>query len=107
MLVLGIAYKKNVDDMRESPSVELMELLQDKGAEVDYSDPFFPSFPPMRKHKFTLQSVALSHQSLRLFDVTILATDHDFFDYKLIKSHSKLLIDTRGKFAPSRNIIRA
>ena len=64
VLVLGIAYKKNVDDMRESPSVQLMELLQDKGAEVSYSDPFFPIFPPMRRHKFSLQSVELSARNL-------------------------------------------
>ena len=60
VLVLGIAYKKNVDDMRESPSVQLMELLRAKGANVSYSDPFFPIFPPMRKHQFKLESVPLS-----------------------------------------------
>ena len=107
VLVLGIAYKKNVDDMRESPSVELMELLRKKGSDVAYSDPFFPSFPQMRKHKFILHSISLSAEMLGCYDMVILATDHDSFDYELIKTHSKLLIDTRGRFAPSQNIIRA
>ena len=107
VLVLGIAYKKNVDDMRESPSVEVMELLKAKGADVAYSDPFFPIFPAMRKHYFALQSVELSTESLALFDVVVLATDHDSFDYELIESHSQLVIDTRGRFTPSTQIVRA
>ena len=60
VLVLGIAYKKNVDDMRESPSVELMELLREKGADVQYSDPFFSAFPRMRRHAFELNNTVLS-----------------------------------------------
>ena len=107
MMVLGIAYKKNVDDMRESPSVELMELLQAKGADVAYSDPFFSSFPAMRKHKFDLQSIELTAESISEFDAVILATDHDSFNYELISSHSQLLIDTRGRFAPGQHIVRA
>ena len=107
VLVLGIAYKKNVDDMRESPSVELMKLLQAKGANVAYSDPFFPSFPVMRKHNFDLQSVQLTAEMIASFDVVLLATDHDAFDYDLIQSKSSLVIDTRGKFLPSSGIIRA
>ena len=107
VLVLGIAYKKNVDDMRESPSVELMELLKAKGAELAYSDPFFPSFPKMRKHQFELQSVSLSADVVALYDVVLLATDHDAFDYELIQSSSQLVIDTRGKFVPNSRIIRA
>ena len=107
ILVLGITYKKNVDDMRESPSVELMELLRDKGADVSYSDPFFPSFPVMRKHTFQLNSVDLSPENISSFDVLILATDHDCFDYKKIEAHSKLIIDTRGKYSRASNIIRA
>ena len=107
VLVLGIAYKKNVDDMRESPSVELMELLREKGAVLSYSDPFFPCFPAMRKYRFDLSSTELSADSLSLFDVVILATDHDAFDYELIQAHSQLIIDTRGKFVPDSRIIRA
>jgi UDP-N-acetyl-D-glucosamine dehydrogenase len=106
-LVLGIAYKKNVDDMRESPSVELMELFQVRGAEVSYSDPFFPSFPQMRKHRFELQNVDLTAKTLASFDVVVLATDHDVFDYELISTNSQLLIDSRGRFEPSVRIVRA
>ncbi len=105
-LVLGIAYKKNVDDMRESPSVELIALLKRKGALVQYSDPFFHEFPKIRKYKFELKNTKLTAQSIKEFDVVILATDHDAFDYALIKSYSQLLIDTRGRYAPSSNIVR-
>lgn len=107
VLVLGIGYKKNVDDMRESPSVEVMALLQAKGAEVHYSDPFFPSFPSMRKHTFELCSVDLAPNVISSFDAVVLATDHDAFDYDLISSHSQLLIDTRGRFTPGSRIVRA
>ncbi len=107
VLVLGIAYKKNVDDMRESPSVELMEILKAKGAELAYSDPFFPSFPKMRKHQFDLQSVDISADAVASFDVVLLATDHDAFDYELIASNSQLLIDSRGRFSPGEHIVRA
>ena len=107
VLVLGIAYKKNVDDMRESPSVDLMELLKAKGADIAYSDPFFQSFPRMRKHRFELQSVELTAETVASFDVVLLATDHDAFDYELISSYSQLLIDSRGRFTPGSHIVRA
>ena len=107
LLLLGIAYKKNVDDMRESPSVELMELFQAKGAEVRYSDPFFPEFPRMRKHAFELKSLDITMDTLSMFDVVVLATDHDCFDYPLIEAYSSLIIDTRGRFAPCNHIVRA
>lgn len=98
VLVLGIAYKKNVDDMRESPSVFLMEKLRDLGAELAYSDPHIPVFPKMRQHSFALSSVALSEKSLKGFDCVLLATDHDKFDYDLIREHASLLVDCRGRF---------
>ena len=107
VLILGLAYKKNIDDMRESPSVEIMELMKDKGAVVAYSDPFFPRFPKMRKHLFELESVDLSAGKLAPFDAVILATDHDEFDYDLIEASSGLIIDTRGKFQPNSRVIRA
>ncbi|MFV3404964.1 UDP-N-acetyl-D-glucosamine 6-dehydrogenase [Pseudomonas sp. NY15463] len=108
VLVLGIAYKKNVDDMRESPSVEIMELLEAKGCVVAYSDPHVPVFPKMREHHFDLSSVALNAQSLAAFDAVILATDHDKFDYELIKQHAQLIVDSRGKYrAPADHIIKA
>jgi UDP-N-acetyl-D-glucosamine dehydrogenase len=108
ILVLGIAYKKNVDDMRESPSVFLMEKLRDLGAEVAYSDPHIPVFPKMRQHSFALSSVALSEKSLKGFDCVLLATDHDKFDYDLIREHASLLVDCRGKFCDgASHIVKA
>jgi UDP-N-acetyl-D-glucosamine dehydrogenase len=108
VLVLGIAYKKNVDDMRESPSVEVMELLAEKGAVLSYSDPHVPSFPRMRKHFFEMKSIPLTAETLGGFDCVVLATDHDQFDYRLIKSSSKLIVDTRGKYLePAENVVKA
>jgi UDP-N-acetyl-D-glucosamine dehydrogenase len=108
VLVLGIAYKKNVDDMRESPAVELMELLQRRGARVEYHDPHVPVFPKMREHRFDLKSVALGAETLRGYDVVLLATDHDAFDYELIRKNSRLIVDTRGRFLePAANVVKA
>lgn len=98
ILVLGIAYKKNVDDMRESPSVEIMEILRNKGAEVAYSDPHVPKFPKMRDHSFDLISTEMTEENLRSFDAVILATNHDKFDYDKIYEHSRLIIDSRGQY---------
>lgn len=108
VLVLGIAYKKNVDDMRESPSVEIMELIEAKGGIVAYSDPHVPVFPKMREHHFNLSSEALTAENLASFDAVVLATDHDKFDYSLIQAQARLLIDSRGKYrAPQANVIKA
>lgn len=108
VLVLGIAYKKNVDDVRESPSVLLMEKLRDLGAKVAYSDPHVPSFPRMRAHSFDLSSVPLTPDNLQKFDCALLATDHDRFDYDLIRKKAPLVIDCRGKFAePTDNVVKA
>lgn len=108
VLVLGIAYKKNVDDMRESPSVEIMELLEAKGCRVAYSDPHVPVFPEMREHHFNLSSELLTAENLATFDAVILATDHDKFDYEMIRQHARLLVDSRGKYrAPEAHIIKA
>ncbi|MDN0085144.1 nucleotide sugar dehydrogenase [Crenobacter sp. SG2305] len=108
VLVLGIAYKKNVDDMRESPSVFLMEKLRDLGAEVAYSDPHVPVFPKMREHHFDLSSVALTAESIASYDCVLLATDHDKFDYALLAEHAQLLVDSRGKYlTPRANVVKA
>ncbi len=108
VLVLGIAYKKNVDDMRESPSVFLMEKLRDLGAEVSYSDPHVPVFPKMREHHFELSSVALSAESIASYDCVLLATDHDKFDYALLKANAQLIVDSRGKYLqPAGHIVKA
>src|SRR5690606_13748605 len=108
ILVLGVAYKKNVDDMRESPSVELMKLLAARGANVAYSDPHVPVFPPLRKHRFDLKSVPLTEENLARFDLVLLATNHDAFDYELVRKHSRLIVDTRGVYLdPLPNVIKA
>ena len=108
VLVLGIAYKKNVDDMRESPSVFVMEKLRDLGAKVDYSDPHVPSFPKMREHNFELDSVDLTAENIAAYDCVILTTEHDKFDYALLEQHAQLIVDTRGKFTTqSGKVIKA
>ncbi len=108
VLVLGIAYKKNVDDMRESPSVVLMKKLEELGAAVDYSDPHVPHFRKMRKFEFELSSVQLTEKSLASYDCVLLATDHDKFDYNLIEKHASLIVDTRGRYQQHHDhIIRA
>ena len=107
-LVLGIAYKKNVDDMRESPSVVIMELLEEKGVEVNYSDPYFPHFPKMREHHFDLSSVDFTNESLCTYDLVVIATDHDDFDYINIQKHAQLIIDTRGVYKMKYdNVVKA
>lgn len=98
VLVLGIAYKPNVDDARESPSVIIMEKLRDLGAVVHYSDPYFPSFPRMREHRFDLKSVQITPEELAGYDCVLLATDHDKFDYRMLAEHSDLIVDTRGRY---------
>ena len=108
ILVLGITYKKNVDDMRESPSVLLMEKLRELGAEISYSDPHIPVFPKMREHKFNLSSVPLNPETIGEYDCLLLATDHDKFDYDMIKNYAKLIIDSRGKYTElADHIIKA
>ncbi|HQR51561.1 MAG TPA: nucleotide sugar dehydrogenase [Methylophilaceae bacterium] len=108
ILVLGIAYKKNVDDMRESPSVILMEKLRDLGAEVAYSDPHIPVFPKLREHAFDLASVALTPENLSVFDCVLIATDHDKFDYALVRRHAPLIVDSRGRYPEAAaNIVKA
>ena len=108
VLVIGIAYKPNVDDMRESPSVELMELLEGKGAVVSYSDPHVPVFPVMREHRFDLKSIELTDSSVASYDCILIATNHNAFDYEMIKKHAKLIVDTRGVYsAKQKNVIKA
>ena len=108
VLVLGIAYKKNVDDMRESPSVELMSILKNKGAIVTYSDPYVPRFPRMRRYSFDLDSVELTPEVLQQADCVLIATNHDDFDYEMIKANAKLIVDTRGVYRePADHIVRA
>ena len=109
ILILGIAYKKNVDDMRESPSVILLEKLQALGADISYNDPYVPVFPKLRDHThFDLSSVELSGESLRGYDCVLLATDHDEYDYSLILKNAQLIVDTRGRYLdPASNVVKS
>jgi UDP-N-acetyl-D-glucosamine dehydrogenase len=108
VLVLGVAYKKNVSDMRESPSAEIMTLLAEKGADIAYSDPHVPEFPPMRRYSFTLQSQLITANSIASFDAVVVATNHDGFDYELISENATLIIDSRGVYREeAAHIVRA
>tara|TARA_R110000751_G_scaffold84763_1_gene169416 strand:+ start:751 stop:2088 length:1338 start_codon:yes stop_codon:yes gene_type:complete len=106
ILVLGLAYKKNIDDTRESPAVEIMSLLQDKGAKVAYSDPHVPTFPQKRDYYFDLKSVKLNAKSIAEFDCVVLATDHDGFDYCTLAFNAQLVVDTRGRLS-GENVVNA
>ncbi len=105
ILVLGITYKRDVDDMRESPAVVVMERLRDLGAILSYADPYVPHFPEMRDHSFELQATPVTAEVLSQNDAVLLLTDHSCFDYELIRTSSKLLIDTRGKFTDNGTTI--
>jgi UDP-N-acetyl-D-glucosamine dehydrogenase len=98
VLCLGIAYKRDVDDMRESPSVFVMEILRDWGADVAYHDTNVPNFPKMREHHFDLSSVDLTPESLAGYDAVLLLTDHNDVDYDMVRQHAPLVIDSRGRF---------
>ncbi|MBK0113837.1 nucleotide sugar dehydrogenase [Delftia sp. S67] len=97
ILVLGLAYKKNIDDTRESPAVEIMDLLQAKGAHVEYSDPHVPVFPRKRDYYFDLKSIKLTSGAVASYDCVVLATDHDGFDYEKLLVSASLIVDTRGR----------
>ncbi|OGL43435.1 MAG: UDP-N-acetyl-D-glucosamine dehydrogenase [Candidatus Schekmanbacteria bacterium RBG_16_38_10] len=96
ILILGLAYKKDVDDPRESPSLKLIELLKDKGAKVDYNDPYIPIPPKMRKYKLDIKSVSLSAKTLAKYNCVIIATDHSEYDPQFIIDNASLIIDTRN-----------
>ena len=96
VLVLGLAYKANVDDTRESPSFELIERLRELGAHVDYSDPHVPRTVPVRKHDLGMTSVDLTPESLKGYDAVLVSTAHDLFDWGLVAEHARLVVDTRN-----------
>ncbi len=98
VLVLGVAYKKNVDDDRESPSYKLMELLMAKGAGVIYNDPHIPFLRKSRKYDFGLSSTHLDEKILKKADCVLVVTDHDAYDYDFILQHGQLIVDTRNVF---------
>lgn len=96
ILVLGLAYKKDVDDIRESPSIELIEKLQQRGAKVDYNDPYVPRTPKQREHNLGMTSKKLTEASLKSYDCVLIATDHTSYDFVWIARHAKLIVDTRN-----------
>src|SRR5579862_4860394 len=97
ILLMGVAYKKDVDDLRESPSLKLLELLTGRGAVLDYNDPFFPMLFKMRHYDFSnMRSVALSPERLASYDCVLIATDHSAYDYDAIARDAKLVVDTRN-----------
>ena len=99
VLVLGLAYKKDIDDLRESPSIELIELLIEKGAKVDYNDPFIPKTHKQRQHDLKMASKKLTDKMLASYDVVLIATDHTSYDYNQIVKNAKLVVDTRNATA--------
>jgi UDP-N-acetyl-D-glucosamine dehydrogenase len=96
ILILGLAYKKDVDDLRESPSIILIEQLQHHGAKVDYNDPYIPTTHKQREHDLKLKSVPLTATALRKYDAVVIATDHTVYDFAFIVKHAKAVIDTRN-----------
>ncbi len=97
ILLLGIAYKRDVDDLRESPSLKLLQLLMEHGAQVDYNDPFFPALHRMRHYDYShLRSVALSPAAIAAYDCVLIATDHSAYDYPAIVEAARLVVDTRN-----------
>jgi len=96
VLVLGLAYKPDVDDVRESPSFELIKQLTSLGAQVDYNDPHVPSTHKMRKHDLQMTSIELSPEVLAAYDCVLIATNHSAYDWQMIADHAALVIDTRG-----------
>jgi UDP-N-acetyl-D-glucosamine dehydrogenase len=97
--VLGVAYKKNVDDPREAPALEILELLKKRGAFISYNDPYIPVIPPMRHHKLRLESEPLSESFLAAQDCVVIVTDHSAYNYEWIVMHAPLIVDTRNATA--------
>ncbi len=106
VLVLGLAYKRDIDDLRESPSLTIIELLQKRGAHVEYNDPFIPSAGRGRKYALNMTSTSLDR--IPEFDCVIIATDHSQYDYPAIVSKAQLVVDTRNatKGMTADNIVR-
>ena len=96
ILILGVAYKRDLDDTRESPALKIMDMLTKKGAQVVYHDPYVPFLKPSRHYDFNVRSVPLSREQLESADAVVIATDHSVFDYDAIVAASKLVIDTRN-----------
>jgi UDP-N-acetyl-D-glucosamine dehydrogenase len=107
VLILGVAYKKNVDDIRETPAFRIIELLQEKKAKVDYHDPYVQQLHQTRDYNFQMSSIDLSAETLAGYDLVMLTTDHDVFDYDLILQNAKCIVDTRGRYRHQKSVVCA
>jgi len=110
ILLMGLAYKKDVDDTRGSPSLKLIELFKSMGAIVDYNDPYIPEMPRTRNYKFDMKSISLNENTISTYDAVVIATDHSVYDYRWLYSKAKLIIDTRnamGAFADDEKLVKA
>ena len=111
VLIIGIAYKRDIDDVRESPAAEIIELLWTGGAKVSYHDPHVPTFPDMRDHDIDLSSLPLTEQTLKDHDCVLIVTDHTSVDYEKIGTHAPLVVDTRNAMSrvpnPTATIVKA
>lgn len=111
VLVLGLAYKKDIDDLRESPSIELIEILRHRGAEVDYNDPHIPSTHKQREHDLQMTSVPVTPETLKKYDCVVISTDHSSYDYAMIVKNAQLVVDSRNATASvpgdKKNVVKA
>ncbi len=108
VLVLGIAYKKNIDDMRESPALEIIKLIRERGAIASYSDPHIAEFHGHGVYDFVMDSVTLTAEAIAGYDAVVLTTDHDRFDYGLIAEHARMVVDSRGRYREEMsNLVKA
>ena len=109
ILIMGLAYKNDIDDLRESPSLKLIELLQEHGAVVDYNDDYVTSIPKLRKYSFNKRSVKMTAQNIKKYDLILLSTDHSYYDYGYILKNSRIIVDTRNGFGKykSKKIYKA
>jgi UDP-N-acetyl-D-glucosamine dehydrogenase len=104
LLILGVAYKKDVDDLRESPTLKIMQLLHDRGAKLDYNDPYFPQLHKMRHYNYSeMKSVPLNPHTIGSYDAVVIATDHSSYDFTAIVDAAKLVVDTRNA---TRRLVR-
>lgn len=109
VLILGLAYKKDVDDTRESPSLKLIELFVARGAKVDYNDPYVAKTRKLRKYDFRMKSIPITKPNLASYDCVVISTNHSSYDYKFIVKNSRLVVDTRNATAGlrSKKVVKA
>ena len=108
ILILGLAYKKDVSDMRESPSLKFLDILTKIGCDVDYSDPYIPVLSRTRNYNFNNESVDITPKNLKKYDAVVIITDHTKYDYKMIRENADLVLDTRNIYRDKfKNVVKA